>query len=105
MRRISSSSRALILSPPRWARAELLVEPAAQRPRHGIGLLDDLLVQVVRVLAAIVGILPPDNLRRRFGGRHVVECQRAKTARFEHRKLAVIQVHDLPGVSHQRGNV
>ena len=85
--------------------AEPLVEPTAQHPLGGLGLLEQLLVHERRVLARVVRRRVDLDLGRR--PRHVAEvlAVRREPLGGDRGQLAVVEVRDPRRVADQRGQV
>ncbi len=84
---------------------EPAVEAAAQRAGHRLGLVGDLLEQVVLVAAGVVVPGVPVDGQRLLGGGAGVHGEGVEAVGLEHGQLAVLQVDDLPGVADQGGDV
>ena len=84
---------------------ELTIEPPPQRAFDRLRLIENLLVHVVRVSVAFVGVVFPLDGGRRLRDRPGVHGHRLKAPGIDHRDLAVVEMHDLPGVAHERGDV
>ena len=84
---------------------EPAVEPPAQCPLDGAGLLVDLLAHEVGVaLGVIRGQLGVDD-GRLLGGGAGIEGGGAETVGAHRGHLTVVEMHHLAGVTDQRGNV
>lgn len=84
---------------------EAVVQAPAQRPGHGVGLLGDLLEQIVLVPAGVVVPGLPVNGQRLLGRLPRVAGEGVEPVGLEHGDLAVLQVDHLAGVADQRGDV
>ncbi len=84
---------------------EAVVETAAQGAGDRVGLLGDLLEQVVLVAAGVVvGGVPVDG-QRLLRGLAGVAAEGVEAVGLQDGQLAVLQVDDLAGVPDQRGHV
>ena len=84
---------------------EPVVEAAAEHALDDARLLVDLLVHEVGVAVGVVAGRVRLDYSRRLGGAPGVEGGRPESVGLDGGDLAVVQVHDLPGVADQRRHV
>ena len=84
---------------------ELAVEPTPERALDRLRLIENLLVHVVRVSVAFVGVVFPFDGNRELRDRPGVHRHRLEALGIDHRDFAVVEVHHLPDVAHERGDV
>ena len=84
---------------------ELVIEPSDECAHHGFALIQDFLVHEVRVPVAFVGVVLPLDRGGGFRDRAGVHGHGLEALRVDHRNLAVFEMHDLPGVAHERPHI
>ncbi len=84
---------------------EAMVEAATQRAPDGLGLVADLLAQVVGMTAAAVVILGEVDRDGDLVREPRVEREGAKAVGGDRRQLTVLEEDDLLGVAHEGGDV
>ena len=83
-------------------RGETWLQPPRERAAHGFGLFEDLLAEVVLVLALLVGGGAPVDGLDALGALGPFDAQRAEPVAFEDGDLPVVEVGDLLGVEDER---
>jgi hypothetical protein len=86
-------------------RGESCLEPTRQGALHGLGLLEDLLAQVVLVLTLLVGGGAPVDRLDALGPLRPLDADRAELVPFEDGDLPVVEVGDLLGVADEGAHV